>query len=430
METKLNLIREIARRDSQEKINNLIYLLNEKNLAECYKELKKGKGTGIDGVSLSDYGKELEKNLKELVQRLKLWQYKPKPAKRVYIPKGKGKKRGLGIPTVEDKIIQKCVKEILEVIYEVDFLDSSYGFRPGRSCHQALDRVDKMIMKERVNYVIDADIQGFFDNVDHKKIKELLEIRISDKSLLRLIVRILKGGIMEEGIKKVASKGTPQGGVLSPMLANIYLHYVLDLWIENEIKENSKGYVGMVRYADDFIICVENKREAEEILKCLRKRLEAYGLELSEEKTKIVRIGRYSGRGNGKTFNFLGFTHYNDRTRKGKYKLGRKTERKKFNKSIVELAMWLKKVRNLVKVKEWWKILIMKIRGYFQYYGISGNMKSLNIYIWKVERIVYKWINDRSQRKSYNWAEFREYLKQYPLPKPKIYHNLYTMYGK
>jgi len=429
LETKLNFITGLAKQNEKLKIYNLIHLLNEKNLAKCFYELKSGKAVGVDGVTLKEYEKDLERNLENLVTKMKLWKYKPKPVRRVYIPKGNGKERPIGIPAVEDKIVQMGVKKILEAIYEVDFLDFSYGFRPGRNCHQALGRLDKMIMRKPVHYVIDADIKGFFDNVDHKWLRRCLEERIGDKMLLRLIVRILKGGVLELGKTVKSKKGTPQGAILSPILANIYLHYILDLWMEKVVKKRAKGYVGIVRYADDFIICVERKEEAEAILKALEKRLNKFELELSKEKTRIVEFGRNTQRGRGKTFNFLGFTHFNDRTRKGYYKVGRKTERKRFIRAIKEMNQWLMKVRNLVSIREWWKILIAKLRGYFQYYGVSGNMIWLEKYYTIVIRMVKKWINRRSQKKKYYWKQYREYLARHPLPQPKIYHNLYTLYG-
>lgn len=429
VETKLNLITKKAKESKKLKFNNILHLLKERNLAECFKELKRGKAVGVDGVSLEEYEKELDKNLEDLVKRMKAWEYKPKPVRRVYIEKGNGKKRPLGIPSVEDKVVQMGIKKILEAIFEVDFLDFSYGFRPGRSCHQALNRHDKMIMKNRVNYVIDADIRGFFDNIDHKWLRRCLEERISDRNFLRLMIRVLKGGVMEEGIYINSEKGTPQGAILSPILANIYLHYILDLWILRVVKKECKGYVGIVRYADDFIICVEREEEAESIMNGLRERLSKFGLELSEEKVKVVRFGRKAEKTRGNTFDFLGFTHFNDRTRRGNYKVGRKTDRKRFRKAVTEMNQWLKKVRNTVKVKEWWKILISKIRGHLRYYGISGNMLWLKKYMYIVTKLVFKWLNRMSQKRKYNWKSYNEYLSKHPLPKPRIYFNLYTLYG-
>ena len=435
METKLNLISEIAKKDKECKFNNVAHLLNVINLKECFYMLKKGKASGVDGVSLKEYEENLDSNLEELVRRMKSFSYRPQPVKRVYIPKSNGKQRPLGIPSVEDKIVQMGITRILTAIYEVDFLDFSYGFRPNRSCHDALDRLDKGIMRNPVNHIIDADIKGFFDNVDHKWILRCLEERIIDKNFLRLIVRFLKAGVIEEGKFHKTETGTPQGGILSPVLANIYLHYVLDLWFEKIIKKESRGYVDIVRYADDFIICVQYKDEAHRILLELNQRLEKFGLELSKDKTRIVEFGRYAivnsnrkGKRAG-TFSFLGFVHYCDRSRNGRFKVGRKTDRKKFAVKMKEINEWLKSIRNAIKMKYWWKILCAKLRGHFQYYGVSGNYMGIQRYYYLTIRLVFKWINRRSQKKSFNWEQFNNYLQKYPLPKPKIYHNMYTLFG-
>ena len=260
METKLNLISEIARKDRKCKFNNLAHNLNVTTLKECFYLLKKNKAPGIDGVRFDEYEQNLTQNLENLVFRMKQFSYRPQPVKRVYIPKSKGKRRLIGIPALEDKIVQMCITRLLVAIYENDFVDSSYGFRPKRSCHDALLSLNQMIMENPVNYVIDADIKGFFDNVNHKWMRRCLEERIADKNFLRLIVRFLKSGIIEQGKYFDTEKGTPQGGILSPVLANIYLHYVLDLWIERSVKRETDGYVGFVRYADDFIICVQYRK--------------------------------------------------------------------------------------------------------------------------------------------------------------------------
>lgn len=433
METKLNRISEIAGKEGKCTFNNLIHHLNVENLRECFYRLKKKKASGVDGVSFREYEKNLEANLENLVARLKARSYRPQPLLRVYIEKdgGKGKQRPLGIPATEDKIIQMGITRLLGAIYENDFRDSSHGFRPKRNCHTALRRVNQITMHNPVHYVIDADIKGFFDNMSHEWMMRFLGDRIQDKRFLHLIARFLKSGILEAGKYKKTEQGVPQGGVLSPMLSNIYLHYVLDLWIERKVRKETTGYVGFVRYADDFLICVEHQADSERILRELRDRLKKFGLALSEEKTKIVIFGRKAKdnaeRTGGKpgTFDFLGFTHTNAKTRKGGYKIGRRTTRKNFNQKIKAINEWLKAVRNVAKPKVWWKILCAKMRGHFQYYGVSENADSLEKYRRKVVWLVLKWLNRRSQKRSMNWIQFYEYLKRHELPKYRIVHKLY-----
>lgn len=432
METKLNLIAEIARKDRKCKFNNLAHNLNVTNLKECFYLLKKNKAPGIDGVRFEEYEQNLRQNLENLVFRMKQFSYRPQPVKRVYIPKSNGKRRPLGIPALEDKIVQMCITRILAAIYENDFVDRSYGFRPKRSCHDALLSLNQMIMENPVNHVIDADIKGFFDNVNHKWMVRCLEERIADKNFLRLIVRFMKSGIIEQGKYFTTDEGTPQGGILSPLLANIYLHYVLDLWMERIVKRETNGYVGFVRYADDFIICVQYKENSYAILDGLKERLKKFDLELSKEKTKVIEFGQYAA-GNAKakgerpkTFDFLGFTHFCDRTRKGAFKVGRRTARNKFTRKIQEMNKWLKYVRNTAKPAEWWSILSAKLRGHFQYYGVSGNYRGIMRYYTLTIKLIYKWLNRRSQKNSFNWKEFNKYLQRHPLPTPRIHHNFYT----
>jgi RNA-directed DNA polymerase len=297
----------------------------------------------------------------------------------------------------------------------------------------ALDHLDKVIMREPINHVIDADIKGFFDNLSHEWLKKFLEVRIKDRSLLRIIVRFLKSGIMEDLKTYETEKGTPQGGVISPVLANLYLHYVLDLWVEKVIKRRYLGAVEIVRYADDFVICVRQKDEAIRLLDELKERFEMFGLELAEEKTRLIEFGRYAetnARKNGRspdTFDFLGFTHYCSKSRNGRFMVKRKTARKKLCVKINETYQWLKDIRNQVKVREWWSIVAAKLRGHYQYYGVSGNFRCLKSFYWLVVRAVFKWLNRRSQKKSMNWNQFREYLVRFPLPKPRITYNMYTL---
>jgi RNA-directed DNA polymerase len=435
MQTKLNLITELVKRDEKCLINNLAYLLNEENLGECFKMLKKGKATGVDGTSVEAYAENLGSNLKDLVYRMKTQSYKPLPARRTYIAKANGKMRGLGIPAVEDKIVQRGITRILEAIYEVEFLDYSYGFRPYKSCHQALKRLDEIIMKNPINHIIDADIKGFFDHVDHEWMMKFLGHKISDTNFLRLIKRFLRNGYLEEGKFHATNEGTPQGGVVSPILANIYLHYALDLWIERAVKPKCRGIVEMVRYADDFVICVQYKEDASHILKALKERMNKFKLELEEEKTRLIEFGRFSKKNaelkkrRTSTFNFLGFTHFIDRTQKGGFKLGRKTDGKKMRVKLKEMNVWLKSARNAYPIKEIWKTLQSKLRGHFQYYGVSGNFRSIRGFGKLAKQLIFKWLNRRSQKKSFSWEGFKTYLERHPLPKPQIHHNFYTSFA-
>lgn len=435
MQTKLNLISEIAKRDEKGRLDSLAYLLNAENLKECFKMLKKGRATGVDGIEIEDYEKELESNLENLVTRMKSQSYKPQPVRRAYIAKANGKLRPLGIPAVEDKIVQRGIARILEAIYEVDFLDFSYGFRPYRSCHQALKRLDQVIMTQPINHIIDADIKGFFDQVDHDWMMKFLGVRIGDTNFLRLIKRFLKNGYMEEGKLYPSDEGTPQGGVVSPILANVYLHYALDLWMEKVVKPECRGAVEIVRYADDFVICVQYKDEAIKILTALKRRLAKFKLELAEDKTRLIEFGRFAKQNaevkdqRAATFNFLGFTHFIDKTRKGGFKLGRTTDRKKLRMKLKEMNEWLRASRNMFVIADIWKTLRAKLRGHFQYYGVSGNFRAIKRFEYQTKRMILKWLNRRSQKKSFNWESFILYLNRHPLPTSKIHHDFYTSFA-
>ena len=431
--TKLALITQRTRKESQLQFTSLAHLLDVDFLRGCYFELGRDRASGIDGVSWQDYGKLLDENLENLVERMKVKRYKPQPAKRVYIPKNNTEKRPLGLPALEDKIVQRGIARILEAIYEVDFLNCSYGFRPKRGCHPALNAVDKTIMTKPVNHVIEADIKGFFDNVSHPWMMEFLQVRINDPSFLLLIRRFLKAGYMDAGLFVSTERGTPQGGNLSPMLSNVFLHYVLDLWFEKKIRSQARGACYLVRYADDFVCMVQYQDDARYLEQALRERFAKFGLELHSEKTRTIGFGRYE-RANAQrqqrqanTFDFLGFTHFCGTSRTGKYIVGRQTSRKKFRQKCTEMNDWLRKIRNHTKAKEWWPTLAAKLRGHYHYYGVSGNMRSLNRFYLKTVRLTHKWLNRRSQRKRFYWKGFIEYLKHYPLPRPRIAHNFYTL---
>jgi group II intron reverse transcriptase/maturase len=431
--TKLALISERARKDPTFQFTSLAHLLNRGFLKECYYSLGRDRASGIDGVSWKEYGERLDEKIHNLVARLKAKRYKPQPSRRVYIPKDEYSKRPLGLPALEDKIVQKGIAWILEAIYEQDFLNCSYGFRPNRSCHGALDVVDKTIRRSRVSYVIEADIKGFFDNVSHDWLMKCLQVRIKDPSLLLLIRRILTAGYIDGGEFVVTTKGTPQGGNLSPMLANIFLHYVLDLWFEKRIRRKVRGACHLVRYADDFICMVQYADDAKHIKQAIRERLSKFDLELHPDKTRVVYFGRKvreksrCDEHGPRTFEFLGFTHYWGKSRKGNRTLCRKTSRKRFRRACKELNAWLRQVRYTAKLKEWWPLLQAKMRGYYQYYGISGNSRMIGCYYDVAKRLVFKSVNRRSQKVSFNWKGFSEYLEHYPLPKPRIVHRLYTL---
>lgn len=433
MLTKLLSLTQRARENPKQRFTSLMHLLTEDFLTQCFMELERDKAPGVDGVTVKEYEADLEKNIKDLVARLKEWKYRPQPVRRVYIPKANGKKRPLGIPTVEDKIVQMAIKKILEPIFEVDFKNVSFGFRPNRSCHDALDAVDKAVMTRPVNSIVDMDIEKFFDTVDHLWLMRCLEQRIADTSLLRLIGRFLKAGVIEEGEYYQTVKGTPQGGIISPLLANIYLHYILDLWFEKVVQKEVRGFTQLIRYADDFVVCFQNGKEAQDFEEKLKERLAKFGLKIAENKSKVIEFGRYlwlKARQEGRklvTFDFLGFTHYCDKTRKGGFKLGRKTAKSKFRQKIKELNQWLKKIRNLVNMQEWWALLRMKLTGHYRYYGVSGNMPEIRAFYRQVVILAYKWANRRSEKKSYNWQQFNRYLQYNPLPQPRIYHLTYTL---
>jgi len=432
-QTKLALISERARKEPKLQFTSLAHLLNVGFLKECYHSLGRDRASGIDGVSWKEYGKQLDENLNNLVTRMKVKRYKPLPVKRVYIPKNEHEERPLGLPALEDKIVQKGISRILEAIYEADFLNCSYGFRSARNCHQAINAVDKTIMTKPINYVIEADIKGYFDNVSHDWMMKFLQVRIKDPSFLLLMRRFLKAGYFEAGQIVATEQGTPQGGNLSPMLSNVFLHYVLDLWFEKKVKPQIRGVCHLVRYADDFICMVQYAGDAQHIEQALRERFAKFDLELHPEKTRVISFGRYERENASKqnrrtnTFDFLGFTHYCGTSRKGNFIVGHKTSGKKFRMKCKEMNNWLRKIRNYKKAKEWWPVLQAKLRGHYQYYGVSGNMRSLKRFYLLTLRMTLKWLNRRSQRKSFSWKRFEKYLEHYSLPRPKILHNLYTL---
>ncbi|MCR3923316.1 MAG: group II intron reverse transcriptase/maturase [Firmicutes bacterium] len=434
METKLIRIAEIAKTKPKEVFTSLYHLLDIEALTKCHNELAGNKAAGIDEVTKSEYSLHLEDNISGLVERLKKNSYKPQAVRRVYIPKGDGKeKRPLGIPAYEDKIIQSGLNKILKAIYESRFSDNSFGFRPERSCHQALIKLNSIIEHEKINYIVDADIKGFFNNVDHEWIIKFLDLRIKDPNIIRLIKKFLKAGVLEEGIIRKTEFGMPQGSLISPILSNIYLHYVLDLWFEIKVRRECKGQARIVRYADDYVCCFQFENEAKVFYEKLKDRLAKFNLEIEESKTKIIMFGRFAeerckmnGQVSVETFEFLGFTHYCSKSNNGKFRVKRKTSKKKFRAKLQGFKIWIKAVRNLLKLHEIFEIIKLKLRGHYQYYGISDNSTMIKEYKYQIEQLLFKWLNRRSQRKSFDHNKFNLYLKLNPLPTPKIYVNIYN----
>ena len=434
METKLLRIAELAKSDPKMKFTSLAHLLNVQSLIQCHHELPNNKATGVNGTTKEQYAESLEENIMDLTSRLRSKSYRPIPVRRMYIPKlNSNKRRPLGIPEHEDKIVQKGIAKVLNAIYENDFLDCSFGFRPNRNCHDALKILNFYIEKRLVSYVVDVDIKGFFDNVDHKWMMEFLKHRITDPNLLRIISRFLKGGYMEEGRRYKTDKGTPQGGVISPILANVYLHYVLDLWFEKVVRKQCEGQAYMVRYADDFVCCFQHKREAIQFYESLKLRLKKFNLEIAEDKTKVIPFGRFAENnakrtGNGKpaTFDFLGFTHYCGKSKQGKFRVKRKSSRKKVQGKLKESKEWLKSNRNknIHLIMERFRRSLV---GYYNYYCITDNSRTVNDFKEKIEILLFKWLNRRSQRKSFTWDKFRLFLQMFPLPKPRIRVNIYEL---
>ena len=429
---KLSSISFCARGDAAFEFTSLAHHLNTSFLKDCYKHLDRNKAVGVDNVSWEEYGRELDDNIEALVLKLKRKAYRPLPSKRVYIPKGNDEFRPLGISAIETKIVESGITRILGSIYEADFYEFSYGFRPKKSAHQALKVLGESVNFKPVNYVIEADIKGFFDNVSHKLLMDFLKIRVKDASLLDLIERFLVAGYIDNDHLTIADKGTPQGSILSPMLANIFLHYVLDKWVDETVQKHTLGYIEIVRYADDFIILAQNEYDAKKVLRALENRFGKYELQLHPDKTNVFSFGkmeksiakRENRRAN--TFDFLGFTHYCDKTRKGYFKVGRKTSAKKFRAKAKDLNLWLKSVRNLVLTKDWWTMLGTKLRGHYEYYGVSENYTSIHKFYALAVKLARKWMNRRSQKKAMTWETMKEYLHHYPLPKPKIRHNFYV----
>ncbi|MBQ6786321.1 MAG: group II intron reverse transcriptase/maturase [Lachnospiraceae bacterium] len=415
---------------NHKKVQTIMHYVNKENLAKEHKMQKSGKATGIDKVSKEQYAENLDENLENLIARMKTFSYRPQAVRRTYIPKtGSDKMRPLGIPAYEDKLVQGVMRKILDQIYEWKFYDFSYGFRQGRNCHMAVRDINQIVMTRKVNYVVDADIKGFFDNVDHKWLMKFLENDIQDKNFLRYIVRFLKSGIIEDMKYYESDKGTPQGGLISPVLANVYLHYVLDMWFDKVVKKRCKGEAYIVRYADDFVCFFQYENEAISFYQALKERLKKFNLELAEDKSKIMRFGRFAKQNSkdGKTesFDFLGFTFINGETLTGKYRIIYRTSKKKLKAKKQAVKEWLKmnihgKPSNTIGM------LNKKLIGHYAYYGISGNYQSLLNFYRFIVSAFYKALTRRSQRAYLSWKRYQSLLRKHPIVQPKLYVDIWT----
>lgn len=431
METKLARISQLSRENPDMVFTSIGHLINKEMLKRCHEKMDGNKAVGIDGITKEEYGRNLDRNLDALVERLKKKSYKPKAARKVEIPKDNGKTRPLSIYSYEDKLVQGVLKEILEAVFEPLFYDEMMGFRPGRNCHMALRKLNVMLERERTSYVLDADITSFFTHMNHDWIIKFIESKIKDPNIIRLVRRMLKAGIMEDYVYTATEEGSGQGSLCSPVISNIYMHYVLVWWYRERVVPRMRGYSGLVVYCDDFVVCFQYREDAEIFYKHLVNRMKHFGLSLEEEKSRLIKFGRFAQRdarqngGKADTFTFLGFTHYCSASRNGKFRVKRKTARKKFNKKSKEVYRLIKSMRHQA-VPETIRKLNQILAGYYHYYGITDNSKGISAFYHHVGKSLFYWLNRRSQKKSYTWEGFNEMLKVYPLAKPKIYVSIYA----
>jgi RNA-directed DNA polymerase len=432
VDTKLRRIAEKARSDPKARFTSLFHLMNEELLRGCFEGLREDAASGIDGVTKEQYRVNLEENLSDLLGRLHRMAYIPQPVERVYIPKpGSEKGRPLGIPALEDKLVQAGMVKILQAIYEQDFIGDSYGFRPERSCHDALRALSQTVESGRIHHIVEADIKSYFDSVDQDRLTEFLAHRIADKRILRYVKRFLKAGIQEDGCHRASDRGVPQGGVISPLLSNIYLHYTLDLWFSRSYLKSCAGEARLIRYADDFVVCFQDEADAKRFRVELEERLNRFGLEVALEKTKCIEFGPFAQirarrrGGKAETFDFLGFTHYCARTRDGRrFRMKRKTISKRLTAKLKSYKEWLRKNRTL-PTPEILKTTARKLRGHYGYYGVTDNSRGISGYYFAVRGLLYKWLNRRGKKGCYSWEKFRKLLLRYPLPSPRVMVKLF-----
>jgi group II intron reverse transcriptase/maturase len=425
----------LAKRSPQMGFTSLAYLMDIDWLREAFYRTRKNGAPGVDGQTWAGYAEHLEENLQSLLDRAKSGTYRAPPVRRVHIPKGGSttETRPIGIPTLEDKVLQRAVVMLLEPIYEQDFHDGSYGFRPGRSAHQALETLWKQTMNSGGGWILEVDIRKFFDTLDHAHLRTFLQRRMRDGVLKRLIGKWLKAGVMEDGNVSYPDAGSPQGGVVSPILSNVFLHYVLDAWFETEVKPRLRGRAYLIRYADDFVIGFTREDDARRVMDVLPKRFGKYGLAIHPDKTRLVRFQRPSRATTGKeddgppgpeTFQLLGFTHYWARSRKGRWVVKRKTASKRLSRAIRSIADWCRWNRHR-PVCQQHHMLSQKVRGHYAYYGITANGRSLANFLDAVQRCWRKWLNRRDRQRTMDWDKFNRLLKRYPLPPVRIVHSAY-----
>jgi group II intron reverse transcriptase/maturase len=414
---------ERAKTDPYVRFNSLAHLIDMDALKRAFRRIRKDAAVGVDGVTKEQYEQALEVNLQNLHERLKTGRYRHQPIRRVHIPKAPGKTRPIGISSIEDKIVQGALREVLEAIYEQDFRAVSYGFRPGRSAHDALAAVDRMAFREGVGWILEADIQAFFDSLERTKLKEMLQRRVADGALMRLVGKCLRVGVLDGEQFAEPEEGTAQGSIISPLLGNVYLHYVLDEWFEHDIRPQLMGRARLIRYADDFVMGFERREDAEYVLARLYQRMAEYGLTLHPDKTRLVEFGRPNpklpgSKGPG-TFDFLGFTLMWRRTRSGAWSLGMKTRKARIQRALSALNDWCRRHRHWPP-KEQHAALSRRIRGHYNYFGVNGNFASLALLKHEAEWVWLKWLRRRGQRVRLTWERFRDYLRTFPLPAPSI----------
>jgi len=416
--TSLQAIAKKASERPEYRFRDLFRLLNEEMLRDSWRDIRKSAAYGVDRVSAAEYEQNLDGNIHQLVEELKRKRYRAKNVRRVYIPKGNGKLRPLGIPVTQDKLLQNAVKRILEAIFEQDFLRCSYGYRPGVGVLDAVDKLTVKLQFGKYNYVVEADISGFFDNIDQDWLLKMLAERVDDKSFLWLIGKWLKAGVLETDGKVLRPvTGTPQGGIVSPILANVYLHFALDLWFQKVVVPRCSGEACLIRYADDFVCAFEKEEDARRFYEVLGERLKKFNLELSAEKTHII---PFSPTGLGSTsFDFLGFEYRWGKDRAGKPHVEKRTAWKNLRNSLTRFKLWLKENRHR-RLPDLFRLLNAKLTGYFNYYGVHGNIRSLEYFYYQIIRQMWKYLNRRSQRKSYNWEGFNQLLSQFGVVKPHI----------